>query len=89
MNLVSLYEEYVFTFENDGTVNVDSGIGSFSGTWSTTGTGNDLVLSLDIPGLPDFNALWNVEEIRDGDETIRLELSVGLNSLRFIENCEL
>ena len=90
LNLVTVYEEYVFTFQNDGSVNVVSGGDSFSGTWSTTGTGNDLVLTLDIPSLSDFNDAWNVLEIRDenGNEAIRLELSVGSNSLRFIENCE-
>lgn len=90
LNLFTFYETYVFNFQNDGSIVVVSGTETFSGTWSTSGTGNDILLVMDIPGLPDFSDTWNVLEIRDdnGNEQTRLELSVGLNSLRFIEICE-
>lgn len=87
-DLEDLYSGYRFQFEDDGTLSAESGSESFSGTWETNGSGNDISVIINIPNLSDFNATWKLHEIeQDGGES-DVDLRIGDdNRLRFESNC--
>jgi hypothetical protein len=85
--LVDQYSGYTFNFTSDGTLTADSGTESFSGTWETSGTGNSLTFTINIPNLPDFNASWRLDEIEQGNNEGEIELSMGDDELTFESNC--
>ena len=81
------YVGYIFNFLTDGTINVTSGSGNFSGTWSASGSGNAIAVVVNITGLTDFNDTWNLHEIeQEGDET-EVDLRLGDDRLRFESDC--
>ncbi len=77
------YKIYTFSFNLDGTVIVNRGVFSKEGTWESTGTGNDMVLAIDIPELPIFNDTWNVNEIKFNTQDDELDLRKGDDKLVF------
>lgn len=87
-NLKSQYDDLVFNFQDDGSVIATSDTESFLGTWSASGSGNDITMVLDIIGLDDFNWSWTVNRILDtpGVTMITLEEGDG-NTLRFKDGC--
>ncbi|WP_397362442.1 hypothetical protein [Olleya sp. R77988] len=81
------YVGYLFNFAADGTITVTSGSGNFSGTWSATGTGNAIAVTIDISGLPDFNDTWNLHEIEQESGETKVELRLGDDELEFESDC--
>lgn len=83
-DLEDLYAGYLLNFNADGSLTVDSGTGSFTGTWDSSGSANSIVVNINIPSLPDFNNSWNLHEIQESgnarvefrqpnDDRLRLE----------------
>lgn len=85
------YTGYFFTFNNDNTVDVawDNGTQTESGTWSASGSGNDIIFEIDIPGFDDINDAWNLHEIEndDDDDELEFELRIGDDELEFNNYC--
>ncbi|WGD34162.1 hypothetical protein [Olleya sp. YS] len=81
------YVGYQFNFTSDGTISVISGNDNFSGTWSATGTGNAITVTIDIPGLSDFNDTWNLHEIEQEPGETKIELRLGDDELEFESDC--
>jgi hypothetical protein len=86
-DLDELYSDYVFNFLSNGTVEVQNSEDTFSGTWSTSGSGNSIILTINIPDLPDFNAGWNVHEIEIESSETQIDLEFGEDELEFVSNC--
>ncbi len=86
-NLVNLYEEYSFVFNVDGTVLVTENANSFNGTWSAAGPEGAVLVTIDIPGLPDFNDTWNLCKINLQPVEKQIELKIGTDRLRFGSYC--
>src|SRR5690606_36350378 len=86
-DLDELYSDYVFNFLSNGTVEVQNSEDTFSGTWSTSGSGNSIILTINIPDLPDFNAGWNVHEIEIESSETQIELQFGEDELEFVSSC--
>jgi len=81
------YIGYFFNFSNDGTLIVQENSNNFSGTWSCSETGGNIIVAIDIPALPDFNANWILDEIeQDGTENA-IDLSLDDDSLRLVSTC--
>lgn len=83
------YEDYKFTFNTDNSLVVDWDDETIAGTWSVSGSGNNITFEINIPGFDDINDNWYVEEIEsDGDEK-ELSLRIGdEDELEFeAENC--
>jgi hypothetical protein len=81
------YNGYEFNFASDGTLTALAGAALFSGTWETSGTGNNIAVVINIPNLSDFNVTWNLHEIQqDGNES-DVDLRNGDDRLRFESNC--
>ena len=87
-DLEDLYEDFRFNFLGDGTIIVLENANIFNGTWSTSGSGMNMVVVIDIPLLPDFNATWNLHEISTvTEDEVDLRLP-NKNRLRFESTCD-
>ncbi|MBT8287173.1 MAG: hypothetical protein HKN00_05865 [Flavobacteriaceae bacterium] len=86
MDLEDQYTGYLFNFFNDGTISVDTGSNTYPGTWTSAGSGNNIVVTIDIPALPDCNDAWLLHEIEQGAET-DVDLRLGDDRLRFETDC--
>ena len=83
------YEGFSFSFLEDGTIIATDGIDEFQGSWSAEGSGEDLVMVIDIPELPDFNGEWSVHEIEGDDDSPEIDLEMGDDDeLEFKSECE-
>ena len=88
-DLEDLYVAFSFNFSNDGTITVQENANIFNGTWSTSGSGMNMVVVIDIPLLPDFNATWNLHEIHSTTTEDKVDLRLpNDNRLRFESTCK-
>ena len=86
-DLEDVYVGYLFNFETNGTLSVDNGTDSFAGTWESTGAGNGITVTINIPNLPDFNDAWNLHEIEQQTGESKVDLRLGDDRLRFESDC--
>jgi hypothetical protein len=87
-DLEDQYSGYEFTFLSDGTITVDNGSETFSGTWESSGSGNAITVSINIPDLPDFNADWILHELEQDDDEKEIDLRLGNDDeLEFRSTC--
>nr|WP_321234073.1 hypothetical protein [uncultured Psychroserpens sp.] len=82
------YVGYVFEFNDDGTILVTQGTNTFNGTWEASGTGNNISVTINVTGLPDFNDTWNLHEIEQDDDETDVDLRLGDDRLRFESDCQ-
>ncbi len=89
MDLQDEYDGFFFSFMEDGTIEVTDGVDTFGGSWSAEGSGNDIVMTIEIPDLPDFNGEWYVHEIEGDDDSPEIDLEMGDDDeLEFKSDCE-
>lgn len=82
------YDGYVFNFFTDGSIVVDYSGGTDYGTWTASGTGNNIEVVIDIPDLPYCNNNWNLHEIEQYSGETKVDLRVGDDDrLRYESNC--
>lgn len=81
------YNGYVFNFESDGTITITENSNTITGTWSVSGSGNNIDFVIDIPSLPDFNGTWDLHEIEQESGEVKFELEMGENELEFESDC--
>jgi len=86
--LTEQYVGYLFSFASDGTISVETSAESFSGTWDSSGSGNSISVSINIPDLPDFNADWMLHELKQdgGEKEIDLRMAND-DELEFRSSC--
>ena len=89
-NLEENYTGYLFNFMADGSLIVTSGMDSFAGTWSASGSGNNIQVVLTVTDLGDFEDTWTLHEIElyQGESNVDLRIN-GEDRLRFRNNCTL
>ncbi len=88
MDLQDEYEGFTFSFFEGGTIVGTDGVDEFQGSWSAEGSGEELVLTIEIPELPDFNGEWLVHEI-EWDDSPEIDLEMGDDDeLEFKSECE-
>jgi hypothetical protein len=88
VHLEDQYNGYVFNFASDGTITVTENSNTITGTWSASGSGNNIDFVIDIPSLPDFNGTWNLHEIEQESGETEFELKKGNgDELEFKSNC--
>lgn len=87
-DLENQYNGYVFNFASDGTITITQNSNTLTGTWSASGTANSIEVTIDIPGLTDFNGIWNLQEIEQesGETEIDFE-KTNDDELSFKSNC--
>lgn len=82
-----IYDGYDFNFFADGTVNVFWNMTSASGTWSVVGTGNNMAVFINIPGLSFCNNNWELQEINTNGVT-KIDLRINTEDrLRYRNTC--
>ena len=82
------YTGFTFNFSNDGTLSVQDGSTNHSGTWSSSGTGVNIKVIINIPTLSDFNANWNLHEIEEEGNKKKVDLKQNNDDrLRFESTC--
>ena len=88
VDLEGQYVSYSFSFASDGTVTVAAKGVSLSGTYSITGSGNNIQFVLNIPNLSDVSGTWYLHEIEleSGQTEVKFERSND-DELTFVSNC--
>ena len=86
------YIGYLFNFFEDNTVTVSWDNDTASGTWSVSGTGNDMTVTFDIPEFDAINDTWNLQEIEvesdEDDNEAEVSFEIGDDELEFKnDNC--
>jgi len=87
VDLEDQYVGYLFNFDANGTLTVDFSGNNFAGTWESTGSGNGITVTVNIPNLPDFNDAWNLHEIEQQPGESKVDLRIGDDRLRFESDC--
>jgi len=87
IDLEDQYVGYLFNFDANGTLTVDESGNQFSGTWESTGEGNNITVTINIPNLSDFNDAWNLHEIQQQPGESKVDLRIGDDRLRFESDC--
>lgn len=85
-DLEDYYVGYIFNFFSNGSLTVDYNSTTYPGTWSASGTGNNIIVTIDISGLPDCNNNWILHEIDQNGES-KVDLRLGDDRLRFESDC--
>ena len=86
-DLTDSYDGYLFSFNNDGTLTVVDGTTTWNGTWTASGTGNNITVTINLNGLPDFNTTWNLVEIEQEPGEANFDLQLGDDELSFLSDC--
>jgi hypothetical protein len=88
VDLDEQYVGYLFSFEADGSLTVTTDTESFTGTWASDGSGNNITVTITIQDLPDFSDDWMLHEIeQDGDERHVDLRKENDDELEFRSNC--
>ena len=87
-NIKGIYVNYSFEFLSNGTVIIDNGTVLSNGTWLGSGSGNNISLQLDFPGLEDFNKVWMLQEFKDKGDNIDVRLYNGEDELHIQSTCD-
>ncbi len=86
IDLEDTYVGYLFNFSSDGSLTVDYSGTSSTGTWSASGSGNNITVSINIPDLPECNDDWLLHEIESYGE-YQVDLRKGDDRLRYESDC--
>ncbi len=88
MDLEDQYVGYDFDFESNGMLTVTQSSNQFNGTWSASGTGNAILVSINVSGLPDVNENWLLHAIEMTTVETKIDLRLGDDRLRFESDCD-
>lgn len=82
------FEDYIFTFNSDGTVSAELNGNSSNGTWNVS-TDSGLRLNLLMDSLTEFDNSWRLHKIEEEDDgEIKVDLRIGADDqLKLIKNC--
>ncbi|WCO00623.1 hypothetical protein [Psychroserpens ponticola] len=84
----TIYDGYDFNFFTNGTVSVYWNSTTAYGSWSITGTANDIILTIDIPTLPLCNNNWELQEINNNTGLTKVDFILNTDDrLRYRNNC--
>lgn len=72
-----LYDGYLFNFLTNDSLTVTWNTTTFTGTWSISGSGNNITVTINIPDLPHFNTNWYLHEIEKNNNETKIKLKVG------------
>jgi hypothetical protein len=86
-NLSDGYQNYILSFNNDGTLVATEDTDTFNGTWSSSGDANDIRIEINFTSLTDLNANWRVSEIRQETDVYEIELRFDNDEMRLVSNC--
>ena len=88
IDIQNLYDKYTLSFTDEGMVQAQSDTETIFGTWLANGSENDTTFEINIPGLDDFNRVWNLKEIKDKSDKIDIKLYDEKDELQLRSTCE-
>lgn len=77
MDYDNVYDGYDFNFFSDGTMSVFWNTTTVYGSWTASGSGNNLEITIDVPALPLCNNNWILQEIKNCSYDTEVNLIVG------------
>lgn len=84
----TVYNGYLFNFFTDGSVSVSWNTTTVYGTWSASGSGNNITVDINIPSLTYCNLNWTLHEIDQNSAETKVDLRVGSDDrMRYESNC--
>ncbi len=86
-NTEDYYNDYVFNFYPDGTVISIFSVWTYEGTWSASGSANNIIVVIDIPTLPDCNNEWMLHEIEENPNGTKVDFRLGEDQIRYVNDC--
>jgi hypothetical protein len=86
-NQEDYYDDYVFNFYSDGTVISTFSAWTYEGTWTATGSANNITVVIDIPTLPDCNNEWTLHEIEENPGETKIDFRLGEDQIRYVNDC--
>ena len=86
-NYDNIYYNYAFNFTSDGTMSVFWNTTTVFGTWTTSGSGNNIEVIIDIPALPLCNNNWVLREVKNCTNETEIDFRVGVDRLQYAKNC--
>lgn len=86
-NTEAYYDGYVFNFFTDGTVVSQFSVWEYSGTWTASGTANNITVIINIPSLPECNNNWILHEIEENPDGTKVSFRLGDEELRYVNDC--
>ena len=86
-NTEDYYEDYFFNFYSDGTVISTFFTRTYEGTWTASGTANNIIVVIDIPTLPDCNNEWTLHEIEENPNETKVDFRLGEDQIRYVNDC--
>ena len=79
------YEDYLFTFLEDGTVVVNDDSNNFEGSWLVYTSNFQIIVEINFPNFPNLTFKWGLNKIDDDGE---IYLYLGNNKLEFKKECD-
>lgn len=84
----TIYDGYNFNFFTNGTVSVSWNSITVYGTWSISGTENNIIVIIDIPALPLCNNNWELQEINTSSGLTKVDFILDIDDrLRYRNTC--
>ncbi|WGH74904.1 hypothetical protein P8625_12580 [Tenacibaculum tangerinum] len=74
-------------FRSNNTVKIIKNGDIFEGSWETSGEGNEIKVTINIPNFEKFNKTWYLHEISDYEGEVKVDLRLGDDRLRFESFC--
>lgn len=87
-NVKEDYKDHTFEFFSNGEVNIDNGSEVVIGTWIANGSDEDITLTFNFPGMEDFNAAWNLKEVKEKGTKMDVRLFMGDDELHIQSLCD-
>ena len=87
--LTDEYNGFVFNFKEGGIILVNKNGTVYEGSWEVLGEGNDMKVVVNVPDFPDFNATWNLHEVKEDSGEVSIRLLLEGNHLRFKSQCSI
>ncbi len=83
------YEDFEWSFFNNGTILIDTDNGEVSGTYTVTDNGSAVFFSLFIAEYPIFNKEWILYKLKDKDNNKpEVEFKLNKDKLKFKGDCD-
>ncbi|WP_400076050.1 hypothetical protein [Winogradskyella sp. R77965] len=81
------YYNYAFNFFSDGTLSVFWNTITVYGTWTASGSSNNIEVIIDIPSLPLCNNNWILREVKNCSDETEIDFRVGNDRIQYVKNC--
>ncbi|MFY7670258.1 hypothetical protein ACOSP6_04155 [Tenacibaculum sp. MEBiC06402] len=87
VDLEDTYVDFLFSFQNDGTILITENSNTYNGTWTASGSGNNITVTIDVPNYSDFNDSWTLHEIDVKPNENKIDLRKNDDRFKLKSDC--